>query len=244
MANMSLPLKNEFTNKKYSSCISQPMWKQALEEGTPGEALSSGLKNKKGTNDMQRECRNSSLIFLSLFSHLPPPTPKEPCDGSSSDWHKESLASKHEGKGDLLYIQWAYGYKRDVPTLSLFFSISSCHLAPDTDTVTEVHWRASWVKPHLSSQKTKMRSPTDWQHWEGHGEERIGLSDSIKSFVSLWDQLWAHMCGIDSIHHVEDLEIWINRPNLNIGPIQITLQRPWKLNWQPTKGRLELTAWT
>lgn len=163
---------------------------------------------------MQRECRNSSLIFLSLFSHLPAPTPKEPCDGSSSDWHQESIASKLEGKGDLLYIQWAYGYKRDVPTL-FFFSISSCHLAPGTDTVTEVHWRASWVKPHLSSQKTKM-SPRDGQHWEGHGEERIGLSDSIKSFVNLWDQLWARMCGIDSIHHVEDLEIWINRPNLRL----------------------------
>ena len=52
----------------------------------------------------------------------------------------------------------------------------------------------------------------------------------MKSLMNLWAQFWAHMCGIDSILHIEDFKIWNNRPfsylrlgDTYAGQIQIAL---------------------
>lgn len=198
---MNLPIKILF---QYFS-INVEMRTGVKPEGAPEEVLSFASKSGKG-NSWHTESNvrlfPSFSFFFSPFSHAH--TPNHIMIGVAVTGTRRLQKAKIWGRVTFSTFSGSMGTRR---MSQLSFFIYSCHLVLDKYSDAGVHRRARWIKPHVSSQKTKMMSPRNWKYWGNHQEKRIWESDSIKLFMNLWAQFWAQTCKTESIHHIEDFAI-------------------------------------
>ena len=157
----------------------------------------------------QKGCENLPCVFLFLFSILP----YSPVIRVAVTGNRSLRGAKLWRKGKFLYIQWVSASNRMSQFSSSIFFFFLTLGTRCRHRCRSAHQRAEEGEesPTFLARRPKWWTSEMGKYRGDYREGRIWESGSLKSFMNLWAQLRAHICGTDSIHHTEDFEIWTNK---------------------------------